>query len=298
MTRQSENIESNVEDARVCTLCGNQAQFIFSNVILHKYTVNYFRCGHCDLIQTDSPYWLEEAYNSTISKLDTGIMARNLVNHQLTKQLCAAFNIQPDTPCLDYGSAQGVFVRLMRDEGIDFKWYDPYSDNLYARGFEGDIHKTYSFITAFEVIEHMYEVEQELNRLLTPHTSLVLVSTLLHQGNARDWWYYSPETGQHVSFYSSITMKYIAVMYGFEAFIGPSYTLFYRKNTLTSKYIKAYVQKILNIPPTWQTALSKIVQKFVENKGAKIISDRLQYYSSLTWSDHLELKSMLTEDEP
>ena len=131
MSSQSENKDSNFEANKECTLCGNKAQFIFSSVILNKYNVNYFRCCHCDLIQTEPPHWLEEAYNSKMATLDTGIITRNLVNRQLTKKLCAAFNITSDAQCLDYGSAQGIFVRMMRDEGFDFRWYDPYSINLY-----------------------------------------------------------------------------------------------------------------------------------------------------------------------
>ncbi len=42
-------------------------------------------------------------------------------------------------PFLDYAGGYGVFTRLMRDIGFDFYWHDPYTQNLFANGFEKDI---------------------------------------------------------------------------------------------------------------------------------------------------------------
>ena len=42
----------------------------------------------------------------------------------------------------------------------------------------------------------------------------------LHRGHRDNWWYYVPEVGQHVAFYSRQTMAYIAAQYGYAAICG------------------------------------------------------------------------------
>jgi len=49
-----------------CNICKNNTS-IFSRVkILNKYDVKYFYCDYCGFIQTEEPYWLEEAYKEPI----------------------------------------------------------------------------------------------------------------------------------------------------------------------------------------------------------------------------------------
>jgi len=81
--------------------------------------------------------------------------------------------------CLDYGGGHGVFVRIMRDFGFDFRWSDCYATNIYARGFEGDVHLRHELVTAFEVFEHLVDVRAELAALFEPRHRYILVSTLV-----------------------------------------------------------------------------------------------------------------------
>jgi hypothetical protein len=45
----------------------------FRHTVLRKYDVQYFQCGGCGFLQTETPYWLDEAYSSAIVTADTGI---------------------------------------------------------------------------------------------------------------------------------------------------------------------------------------------------------------------------------
>ena len=140
----------------------------------------------------------------------------------LTLSVAWLLGIDPGQPCLDFGGGHGVLVRMMRDLGLDFRWSDKFGKNLFAAGFEGDAANRYALVTAFEVFEHFEDVGPELRRLFSPGHGAVLVSTLLHDRPARDWWYWCPETGQHLAFYSRRTMAHIANEFGYEAIANAS----------------------------------------------------------------------------
>jgi len=43
---------------------------------------------------------------------------------------CIESNLNPDGIFLDYAAGYGLFVRLMRDAGYNFRWSDLYCQNL------------------------------------------------------------------------------------------------------------------------------------------------------------------------
>src|SRR6267378_1463429 len=63
-----------------CRLCGGPSKKIFSQTILQKYNVGYYKCDTCSSLQTDEPYWLETAHKNNLSYLDTGAAQRTLKN--------------------------------------------------------------------------------------------------------------------------------------------------------------------------------------------------------------------------
>ena len=52
----------------------------------------------------------------------------------------------------------------MRDIGFDFFWHDPYTQNLFCRGFEFSAQKI-SAITLFEALEHFEEPMIEMDKI-------------------------------------------------------------------------------------------------------------------------------------
>lgn len=249
-----------------CRLCGGETREVMRRRVLGKHEVGYLRCGRCDLIQTDRPHWLDEAYSQAISQLDTGAMHRNQETSRLTALLARVVGI--DGACLDYGGGHGVFVRMMRDLGFDFRWFDKYAENLFAIGFEGAASRRYSLVTAFEVLEHFAEVRDDLDALLQPGHDFVFAGTLMREGHQDDWWYYLPDSGQHVAFYSRRTLEWIAAHYGYEVFAASELSLFVRRDHSLGAARRALVRGILERPRTAGRA-----PRFAISRGSLIDHD-------------------------
>lgn len=210
-----------------CNVCGAKSEYFDSALVLQKHVVKYYRCTVCGFTQTETPYWLDEAYSSAIARQDVGIMQRNLLNQQLTS---AVLNLLcPEvTKSVDYGAGHGVFVRLMRDSGFDFFWYDRHASNDYARGFEYKTNDKYNFLTSFEVLEHLVDPVADISTMMSISEN-VFVSTLLVPESAKkvsDWWYHMPSSGQHVSFYTPESLRLLAKRFGRNLLSQHSYHLF------------------------------------------------------------------------
>ena len=194
-----------------CKICDTENQPCFSGRILSKYDINYYHCSNCHFLQTEHPYWLEEAYAQPINSSDTGYMVRNLFYaNRLTVLLYLLF--RKSGKFLDYAGGYGVFVRLMRDIGFDFSWDDKYTKNMFSSGFEWNQQSRVDSVTLFEVFEHFVEPISEIANLLKISDTIIF-STDLHPDPIpmpKDWWYYGLDHGQHISFYSKKTFGLIA----------------------------------------------------------------------------------------
>jgi len=231
-----------------CKVCDTPSTFFGETEVLKKYRVQYFRCETCGFIQTEPPYWLEEAYSSAIARQDVGIMQRNLLNCELTY---AVLNLLfPNmSSAIDYGAGHGMFVRLMRDKGFNFYWSDLHATNDYARGFECEDDSTYDFLTAFEVLEHLVDPVAELSKMMSLSDN-VLVSTCIVPQPApglSDWWYFVPSTGQHISFYTPESLRLLAARFGRSLLsVGP-YHLFTKTPQRSLLYRIAISPRIAHI---------------------------------------------------
>jgi hypothetical protein len=217
-----------------CKICGKKAEKIFDAKILGKYKINYFYCNNCGFLQTEEPYWLDEAYKDPITLTDTGYMQRNLyLSRKVTALLTLFFDYKKKF--LDYAGGYGVFVRLMRDIGFDFYWYDKYTQNLFARGFEykEEMKNEIEAITCFETFEHFDQPIKELENMFLISKNIIFTTELLPEPIPKpdNWWYYTLEDGQHISFYSEKTFQYIAKNYKL------NYIYFRNIHLLTEKHL-------------------------------------------------------------
>ena len=200
-----------------CKICNSETTEQFSALVLNKHTVRYFLCGKCFFLQTEEPYWLDEAYRNTINTSDTGVVARSIFFSKIVTSLIC-LELEKDRKFLDYGGGYGLFTRLMRDVGFDYYWSDPFTQNLLAKGFEFDSrHGEFELITCFETFEHFTDPMREISSMMKFSSNIFLSTETLPipVPSPSEWYYYAPEHGQHVSFYSSRTLHHIAGQLGF-----------------------------------------------------------------------------------
>lgn len=249
-----------------CKICNHKNESIFSAKTLKIYDIKYYHCSNCGFLQTEEPYWLDEAYSESINISDTGYMQRNiLLSQKLTVLLLLYFN--KNSKFLDYAGGYGVFVRLMRDIGFDFYWDDKYTENFFARGFEFQEGIDYEAITSFESFEHFVSPLEEIEKMLSISRNIIFSTELLPNTipKPNEWWYYGLDHGQHISFYSEKTLKYIAKKYDLH------YINLNGLHFLTEKKIPKYKIKLLKLT---RIGLHKILQRDIKSK---------------TWQDHLKM---------
>ena len=215
-----------------CRLCGEATTLLFERTILGRYSAGFHQCSACGLTQTSDPRWLEEAYRDAIHPTDTGILARNLGARQVVASFLDLCGVK-DEPCLDYAGGYGIFVRLMRDAGFHFHWWDPMAENLLARGWEwrAELGRP-AVVTAFEVLEHLVRPLDEFRQIAAFGADFIITSTELHAGPhpTADWHYLSVESGQHVSFYRRDTLERLGRESGYPVVqAGPFFQVFARR---------------------------------------------------------------------
>lgn len=200
-----------------CKICGSETKVAFQATVLDKYSVTYYQCTVCDFIQTETPFWLNESYSSAITFLDIGLISRNLkLSEKLSCIIDLSFN--PNGKFIDYAGGYGILVRIMRDKGYDFYRQDIYCENLFAKTFDvSDAEilqkNSYELLTAFEVFEHLVDPLAEISKMLEYSSNILFSTELVPQSGIKDsneWWYITPETGQHIAFYTEKSLHIIA----------------------------------------------------------------------------------------
>lgn len=196
-----------------CSICNAAAPPYCRAKILGKYDVQYYRCSQCQFLFTESPYWLAEAYDSAITRLDIGLVYRNEMLNPIVQTIIKKW-FDPKGRFIDYGGGYGMLVRMMRDRGFDFYRQDLHCANLFAESF--DITDVPPFkaglLTSFEVFEHLVDPVAEVEKMLSL-SDAILFSTNVQPTpdvSPESWWYMTPETGQHISLYSHASLQALA----------------------------------------------------------------------------------------
>ncbi len=211
----------------LCRLCDGQLELQFQLQVLGQYRVSYFRCQNCHSLQTERPYWLEQAYRANnLSHLDTGAVQRNLQNLAACWAIAKLLDLDN---VVDVGGGDGLLCRLLRDYEINCFVYDKYASPTYAQGFDVPDFARPDLIVAFEVIEHYAEPRNDVEELFVTRPKAVLASTGIFNTQGPDWWYLAPESGQHVFFYSKPALQLIARTHDYDLVSGSGYLLFLQR---------------------------------------------------------------------
>jgi hypothetical protein len=216
-----------------CNICQAHTTAFANARVRTKHDAQLLRCSNCGFIFFLDPFWLAEAYAEPINRSDTGYVMRNLWARDKMRQ-CIESNLDPNGIFLDYAAGYGLFVRMMRDIGYDFRWSDLYCQNLFCRGFEAPnpLSGPFEAVTAFEVFEHLTNPAEEMEKLSAITSCLIFSTTLVPEPapQPKDWWYYGLEHGQHIAFYTHKSLELLATQFGYQfATDGSDLHVFSRK---------------------------------------------------------------------
>jgi len=230
-------IEPGRQDA--CRLCGAPVSQRFQLTVLGRHDVQYLECTGCGSLQTEQPHWLDEAYGSNnLSSLDTGAAQRNIHNLAacfVDSKLLALRNV------IDIGGGDGLLCRLLRDYGINCYIKDRYTTPTYAQGFTEQDFERPDLVVGFEVLEHLSDPGKDLQAFFADDPRALLLTTAAYSGQDRDWWYYSPESGQHVFFYSMKALEGIARKYNYRLVSSGGFLLFVKDIS----FLKGVIARLL-----------------------------------------------------
>ncbi len=162
-------------------------------------------------------------------------------------------------------------TRLMRDMGFNFFWNDSYCQNMLANGFDlGTTEAPFTAVTMFEVLEHVQSPLSFISETLEmAQTTNLIFSTVLYSDfppKPEEWSYYCTETGQHISFYQTKTLEWLASKLGLKLYSHGSLHIFTKCDINYRLFRLIASVRIAN-------ALHSVVKH--------------NFPRSLTWHDHL-----------
>ena len=194
-----------------CRLCGGPSLFVFAHEFLGTHTVSYFECSRCRFLQTEAPYWLDEAYSIPGVHIDVGQAIRNVQTWIRLTFLLESIGFDKNALCIDYGGSSGLLTRLMRDSGFQYYAFDRYEKNAkYANYFQIDHilerHRPV-LMSAFEVFEHFADPGRSLAQIFATGAELIVFSTEFYDRQGKDWEYLVPFCGQHIFFYNKVGLR-------------------------------------------------------------------------------------------
>ncbi|HRY33156.1 MAG TPA: class I SAM-dependent methyltransferase [Bacteroidales bacterium] len=273
-----------------CNICHNQLKTLFSTAILGRYTIAYYQCDVCGFVQTEAPYWLEEAYLNPVNLTDVGLLSRNLYFADYLEKFIT-HNLYPDERFLDFGGGYGILVRLLRDKGFDFWLEERYCENLFAQYFSVDANECtdrFGLVTAIEVFEHLPDPLSVFSLLFSKSDNLFF-STMLtpEDGVASDWWYLGLEHGQHISFFSLKTLAYISDQLGCQLYTNKTNLHFLTRNR-TKTFLMDFKEKKRGL---WGSISRRMLAVLHANKSIgqirnSLVSRDIELYKQILKKQH------------
>jgi hypothetical protein len=186
-----------------CPLC----EIKTSNTPFYRdKTRSYIRCVTCDLVFVSPEFRIskqdeKDRYDSHINFSDDSNY-RKFLSQALNPTLKL---LKKSSNGLDFGSGPGPTLHTMfEDHGHTMSIYDPF----YAKN-DAVFETKYDFITATEVVEHLYTPLKTLNKVwecLNPD-GLLTIMTETQPKEFSTWWYKNDKT--HVSFFSDISIEWL-----------------------------------------------------------------------------------------
>lgn len=188
-----------------CPLCGSQNTFFY----IKDTRRNYHRCRNCTLVFVPPRFYPTPEQEKAEYDLHENSPADKGYRRFLSRMFDPMVqSLTPGCRGLDFGSGPGPTLSIMFEEaGFSMDIYD----HFYAANAE-IFHKRYDFITATEVVEHLFNPGDELKRLwlcLNPGGYLGIMTKRVKSLEAFKTWHYKNDL-THVCFFSRETFVFLA----------------------------------------------------------------------------------------
>lgn len=199
--------------------------------------VYYALCNNCKFC------WAPELHNWPLAKFEALIYNGDYISvdpdYLEARPKANADNLRlmfPNLPStlrhLDYGGGNGLLAKLLSKSNWNSASFDPFVDKNISLEKLG----TFELITAFEVFEHVPNIEALVSdiRSVLSKDGLLLFSTLLSDGDIHPnqrltWWYASPRNG-HITLFSKSSLALLALNNGFKfGSLSRGFHIFFRE---------------------------------------------------------------------
>lgn len=202
---------------RTCVVCRGELVDKFEIEIRGDLAIAR-ECNLCASLFLPEPVWLEATTALVPSESDVGAVRRALMIERVCRRLTTTRVIARGSRIMDFGSGSGLLVRLLRDHRFDAVGFEQYRTPIFASSHHvrrlEDVQNSFDLVTLIEVLEHLADPVEELQRLqfYLTQSGGFLISTLLYDTtrHGADWWYLDPRVGEHVTFLSSTGMRVLA----------------------------------------------------------------------------------------
>lgn len=208
-----------------CRFCNSVLTF-FSVASVFGQSAQYDLCENCGSVQITSAPWLEKAHKGGIVETDTGAAGRS---QDFARNFTAFMKNQGESKLagIDFGGGSGLLTRILRDRGFDCKSFDPYANQFFASGFtsqERDLQLASDFMLAVECIEHLRNPIELFGEIVKNKRYFCFTTELVstpppNPSKENPWWYYSQESGQHITFASNQGIQSFLTRLGFSNYI-------------------------------------------------------------------------------
>jgi len=173
---------------------------------------SYLNCSTCSLVFVPSDQQLSPADEKAVydqhqnTPDDSGY-------RKFLSRLTAPISerVKPQSRGLDFGCGPGPTLSVMMEEqGHQMALYD-----IYYADYPQALEQQYDFITSTEVVEHLANPRQELEKLwalIRPGGYLGLMTKLVKDRHSFTNWHYKNDP-THISFFSVATFNYLAELW-------------------------------------------------------------------------------------
>jgi hypothetical protein len=199
-----------VNSQKICLICHSETEHFSTFTIRDDISGNYRVCKSCKFIFAENPNWLEGSFTDVLNSLDIGSLDRCTIVADFVEVLLKSLGV--DKPkVLDWGGGYGLLTRLLRDRGVDCAHYDPFIEPLFAKNIDISAGDQFDLVIMSEVMLHMTDPLDTLSELLKISKRVMFTAVIAPSDVTPEWWYFMPDTGQHITIFSEPSISEIGV---------------------------------------------------------------------------------------